>query len=184
MPSSFTPINLLDLIKGATSKTSDTDPFMSYHPVDLMRDVNAGHYFANFDEVWDHSDFPDRFRDAWRAQYPDLAGRSDRNMEDIATNFAGGYDWAVRPDVDVEKAQEMAKAYQGADYYKGVANEYMPSLFPTWAGQVDDSIGDYNENLEGIDAAIPDRGNRISMEDLVKKSYEYAKRKRGLLDGL
>lgn len=48
MPSSFTPINLLDLIKGATSKTSDTDPLMSYHPVDLMRDVNAGHYFANY----------------------------------------------------------------------------------------------------------------------------------------
>lgn len=145
------------------------DPYKDYGLLDALGDAHLGKYVSGFfgGDVYDHLMFPDDFAKRLYEMYPDLERRRDRNMADMAINFAGGYDWGVRDTVEPQQARDMAKAYQYRDYLKG--REY-------------DSGQDYLENLEGVNAGIQQRGERLSMDDLVHAAYSYANARKGLLD--
>ena len=76
----------------------------------------------------------------------------------MALNYASAYDFAARPGVDPEKAKEMAKAYQYRHY----------------GSRPEDTIQDYYENVEGINAFT---GQRMSDEDLLRQAYEFARQR-------
>lgn len=152
-------------------------PFDNYGLLELMYDASPVTTVTNAGSVIDHGGFPDDFAEALYKAYPDLAKdkRVDRNLADIAINFAGGYDWGVRDNIDPESARDMGKAFQFMDYMKGVGSPARQA----------DAEQDYLENLAGVNAGIQHRGERLSMDDLVKAAYSYADvKKRGLLDGL
>jgi hypothetical protein len=67
--------------------------------------------------------------------------RTDRSPLDKGLNYAGGYDWGIRPGVNPEDARASAKAYQLWDY----------------GTRPHDSVMDYLENLAGLRAAERDR---------------------------
>lgn len=143
------------------------NPFENYGLLQMLSDANFGTALGQFGQTLDHVAFPDQFARAFYQQYPDVERRRDRNLADMAINYAGGYDWGVRPSIDPQVAREMAKAYQYGDYL---------------TGRKEDSIGDYRENLAGVEAGIAGRNQRMSMPDLVKAAYEFAARQKGLLD--
>lgn len=73
------------------------------------------------------------------------AARTDRSPLDKGLNYAGGYDWGIRPGVNPEDARASAKAYQLWDY----------------AARPHDSVMDYLENLAGLRAAERDRALNV-----------------------
>jgi hypothetical protein len=146
------------------------NPYKDYGLLQALGDAHLGKYVGGMagGDSWQHLMFPDDFAKRLYEMYPDLERRRDRNMADMAINFAGGYDWGVRESVDPQVARDMAKAYQYRDYR---------------GGREEDSIQDYYENLAGVEAGIQHKGERLSMDDLVKAAYSYADVKnRGLLD--
>jgi len=99
---------------------------------------------------------------------PELAGkRVDRNLQDQMLNFIGGYDMAARG-MSPEGARSGAKAYQGRQYIWN-------NLFGDDARR-DDAIGDYQENVAGINAYNQEQG-RLSDEALIDLALQFAQQR-------
>lgn len=133
----------------------------------LLRGAGLGFKYAqkNFPEYAEHGAYPNLIRRKLEEAYPDLGTRRiNFGPLDTAINYAGAYDWAVRPHVEPQDARNMAKAYQLADYMN-------PSRKDKAA-----EVADYIDNMAGVEAGILDRaaGNRLSDRDLMAAAYRYA----------
>lgn len=101
---------------------------------------------------------------------PELSGpRVDRNLQDQMLNFIGGYDMAARG-MSPEGARSGAKAYQG--------RQYMWNNLTGDDARRDDAIGDYQENVAGINAYNPEQG-RLSDEALIDLALKFAEQRMG-----
>lgn len=111
-----------------------------------------------------HLDAPEIFARMLRERYPELgAKRINRGALDAAINFAGGYDWAMRPEVSAEDARKMALQYQLRDYMK-----------PGRKGS--DEVADYAQNLAGVEQALADRAKNVKRkrEDIAELAKQFA----------
>ena len=116
-----------------------------------------------------HLQAPEVFAKMLRERYPELgAKRVDRGPLDAAINFAGGYDWAARPEVSAEDARAMALQYQLRDYMK-------PSRTKS------NEVADYAQNLAGVEQALADKEANIKRDrkEIAALAREYAKRESG-----
>jgi hypothetical protein len=134
------------------------NPYENYGILDMLKDANLPHYAKNAKQAWEHAGMPEAYSRQLKQMYPDLDKRVDRGILDMALNYAGAYDYAARPGIDPEKAKQMARAYQYRDY----------------GSRPEDTIQDYYENVEGINAFT---GQRMSDEDLLRQAYEFARQK-------
>jgi len=139
----------------------------NYGILEALYDASPLEAFTNAGQVIDHGAFPEQFAKELYAKYPDIGKRTDRSIADMAINYAGGYDWGVRDQIDPQAARDMGKAYQFKDY-----------LFGDDARK-HDSEQDYLENLAGVEAGISSRGSRMPMNDLLEVAYQYALQKQG-----
>jgi hypothetical protein len=116
-----------------------------------------------------HLQAPEVFAKMLRERYPELgAKRVDRGPLDAAINFAGGYDWAARPEVSAEDARAMALQYQLRDYMK-------PSRTKS------NEVADYAQNLAGVEQALADKEANIKRDrkEIAALAREYAQRESG-----
>jgi hypothetical protein len=115
----------------------------------------------------EHGKYPDILSAALKEKYLDQVGNSrvNRSPLDAAINYGGGYDFGVRGDVPPEVARDMAKSYQYTDYF-----------FSPFTGPKADAVGDYYENMAGVEAGIKERARRASEEDIARRSAEYGRR--------
>lgn len=97
--------------------------------------------------------------------------RPDRGPMDKALNYAGAYDYGIRPGINAEDAATMAKLYQLRDF----------------TDRPEDSIYDYLENMAGLRAAERDRaagvdrrGKAINAEAVRYGRQEQGKARGGL----
>jgi hypothetical protein len=134
------------------------NPYENYGILDMLKDANFSHYAKNAVQAWEHAGMPEQYSRQLKKMYPEIGNRVDRGILDMALNYAGAYDFAARPGVDPEKAKEMARAYQYRHY----------------GSRPEDTIQDYYENVEGINAFT---GQRMSDEDLLRQAYEFARQK-------
>ena len=95
--------------------------------------------------------------------------RVNRNIVDRALNYGGGYDFGSHPDVPLQDAVEMAKAYQLWDY--------MTTFDPKREA---DAQLDYEENAAGVVRAKADQelGRHLSQKqrdkmvlDQIRQAY-------------
>jgi hypothetical protein len=82
----------------------------------------------------------------------------------VALNYGGGYDFGVRQDVPADVARDMGKAYQYTDYF-----------FSPFTGPKSDAVGDYYENMAGVEAGIKERGRRATEAEIQRRSAEYGR---------
>jgi hypothetical protein len=94
----------------------------------------------------------------------------NRSPLDVALNYGGGYDFGVRQDVPADVARDMGKAYQYTDYF-----------FSPFTGPKSDAVGDYYENMAGVEAGIKERGRRATEAEIQRRSAEYGKRSSKML---
>ncbi len=122
--------------------------------VELAKGAGSGlkYMFKEPSAYVGHLDAPEIFARMLRERYPELgAKRINRGALDAAINFAGGYDWAMRPEVSAEDARNMALRYQLRDYMK-----------PGRKGS--DEVADYAQNLAGVEQALADRAKNVKRE--------------------
>lgn len=122
--------------------------------VELAKGAGSGlkYMFTEPKAYAGHLDAPEIFARMLRERYPELgAKRINRGALDAAINFAGGYDWAMRPEVSAEDARNMALRYQLRDYMK-----------PGRKGS--DEVADYAQNLAGVEQALADRAKNVKRE--------------------
>jgi hypothetical protein len=98
--------------------------------------------------------------------YLDQGGNSrvNRSPRDAALNYGGGYDFGVRQDIPADVARDMGKAYQYTDYF-----------FSPFTGPKSDAVGDYYENMAGVEAGIKERGRRATEAEIQRRSAEYGR---------
>jgi hypothetical protein len=82
----------------------------------------------------------------------------DRGLMDMVMNYMGGYDMMARAPERKNDVQALAKAYQYGDY----------------GSRPNDSIGDFWENIAGVNAYDPQVG-RLSDIDLYNQAMQFAK---------
>lgn len=111
-----------------------------------------------------HLGAPEVFAQMLRERYPELgAKRINRGALDAAINFAGGYDWAMRPEVSAEDARNMALRYQLRDY-----------VMPGRKGS--NEVADYAQNMAGVEQALADRAKNVKRkrEDIAALAKRFA----------
>jgi hypothetical protein len=64
----------------------------------------------------------------------------------------------------------MGKAYQYTDYF-----------FSPFTGPKSDAVGDYYENMAGVEAGIKERGRRATEAEIQRRSADYGKRSSKML---
>ena len=134
--------------------------------VELAKGAGSGlkYMFTEPSAYLGHLDAPEIFARMLRERYPELgAKRINRGALDAAINFAGGYDWAMRPEVSAEDARKMALRYQLRDYMK-----------PGRKGS--DEVADYAQNLAGVEQALADRAKNVKRkrEDVAALAKQFA----------
>lgn len=137
--------------------------------LDKLKILGKGAYLKgkHFSESEKHATYPDQARDDLSRSNPELGtNRIDRGSLDRAINFAGGYDWGSRPSVPYQDAKDMAKAYQLFDY--------MTTFNPK--REMDAQL-DYDENLQGIDAAHLDKytTGKSPRSEIIRRSADFGK---------
>lgn len=122
----------------------------------------AGLLASNPSAYLEHGAYPEKLKLQLAS---DLGStRTNRSPLDVAINYGGGYQFGTIPNMDVERADKMAKAYQLWDY--------MTASTPK-AEQ--DAWKDYQENMAGVRQAIADK--RMGMnKDIPIISKEYARK--------
>lgn len=138
------------------------NPYEDYGILDLLMDIpySEGHKFYTTGHTTYYNNAPQMIEKL----RPELAGkRVDRNLQDQMLNFIGGYDMAARG-MSPEAAISGARAYQGKQY-----------LF---SDRKPDAIGDYEENVAGIQAYNPEQG-RLSDEALIDLALKFAQQRMG-----
>jgi hypothetical protein len=148
------------------------NPFADMSMVDKIALLGRGLKKRHFDyskEADKHGSYPDELSARLKTEYVEDLGNSRENRTplDVAINYGGGYDFAANPQIPAQDVREMAKAYQLWDYmtsFKDKAKE--------------DAIGDYYENMAGVEAGIKGRPRgRMTEQDIARESAEYGKRK-------
>lgn len=137
------------------------DPYAEYGVMDFLTDIpySEGYKFL----TRGHQTYYNRLPEMVQELRPDLAGpRVDRNLQDRMYNFMGGYDMVARG-MSPEAATGGARAYQYRDYV---------------GGRKEDAIGDYQENVAGINAFNPEQG-RLPDEALIDLALKFARERMG-----
>ena len=156
----------------ASPKTADqyADVFGEMDNIDKLSSLLKGGYLgakyllSSPNQYLEHGRYPDVIREKLQQEYWDLGTeRVDAGPLDAALNYAGAYDWAVRPDVDPEDARKMAEAYQLRYYID-------PNRVPQ------NEVADYHRNMAGIEAGVRDRAlnKRLSDAELMAEAVAYA----------
>jgi hypothetical protein len=132
------------------------NPFKNYGILDMIKDIP----YSDLGTFIPHAAYYEQAPQMIQKLRPDLAGpRVDRNLQDMMLNFIGGYDFAARG-VDPQRAMEGARAFQGKQYM--------------FSDRKPDAIGDYNENVAGVQAFNPEVG-RLSDEALIDMALRFAR---------
>lgn len=138
------------------------NPYEDYGILDMIGDVPYSELHKFFTRG--HQTYYNRSPEMIKELRPELAGqRVDRNLQDQMLNFMGGYDMAARG-MSPEAAISGARAYQGKQY-----------LF---SDRKPDAIGDYQENVAGVQAYDPEQG-RLSDEALIDLALQFAQQRMG-----
>lgn len=115
----------------------------------------------------EHGAYPEQLKNQLALSAKDLGTtRMNRSPLDAAINYGGGYQFGTIPDMTVENADKMAKAYQLMDYMKASNSQ---SELDAWK--------DYQENMAGVKAAIEAKrvGNKLSKEEIARASANYGR---------
>ena len=145
------------------------DPFADLSVLDKAGLLaKAAKYRVQYNkQAVEHGKYPEELFSALKAKYRDQVGNSrvNRSPLDAALNYGGGYDFGVRQDVPADIARDMGKTYQYVDYF-----------FSPFTGPKSDAVGDYYENMAGVEAGIKERGRRASDAEIQRRSAEYGRR--------
>jgi hypothetical protein len=151
-----------------------SDPFADLSVLDKAELLaKAAKYRIKYNkQAVDHGKYPDALSSELKKKYLDLVGNSrvNRSPLDAALNYGGGYDFGVRQDVPADVARDMGKAYQYTDYF-----------FSPFTGPKSDAVGDYYENMAGVEAGIKERGRRATEAEIQRRSAEYGRRSSKML---
>ena len=132
--------------------------------------MTAAKYLWNSpSEVMRHYAYPDYLSDQLKANYPMLGDkRIDRQPLDVAINYGGGYQFGDIPNVTLEDADKMAKAYQLRSYI-------WDNMFGD-KSRNQDAWRDYQENMAGVRQSLLDKKQNIKFdhERNMKNSASYA----------
>jgi hypothetical protein len=152
----------------------DADPFANLSMLDKAKLLaKAAKYRIQYNkQAVEHGKYPDALSSELKKNYLDTVGNSrvNRSPLDVALNYGGGYDFGVRQDVPADVARDMGKAYQYTDYF-----------FSPFTGPKSDAVGDYYENMAGVEAGIKERGRRATEAEIQRRSAEYGKRSSKML---
>jgi hypothetical protein len=145
-----------------------SDPFANLSMMDKAKLLaKAAKYRIQYNkQAVEHGKYPDALSSELKKNYLDDLGNSrvDRSPLDVALNYGGGYDFGVRQDIPADVARDMGKAYQYTDYF-----------FSPFTGPKSDAIGDYYENMAGVEAGIKERGRRATEAEIQRRSAEYGR---------
>lgn len=145
------------------------DPFADLSVLDKAALLaKAAKYRIQYNkQAEEHGKYPDILSSALKDKYREQVGNSrvNRSPLDAAINYGGGYDFGVRNDIPANVARDMAKAYQYTDYF-----------FSPFTGPKSDAVGDYYENMAGVEAGIKERNRRASEADIIRRSADYGRR--------
>jgi hypothetical protein len=151
-----------------------SDPFANLSMLDKAKLLaKAAKYRIQYNkQAVEHGKYPDALSSELKKNYLDTVGNSrvNRSPLDVALNYGGGYDFGVRQDVPADVARDMGKAYQYTDYF-----------FSPFTGPKSDAVGDYYENMAGVEAGIKERGRRATEAEIQRRSAEYGKRSSKML---
>jgi hypothetical protein len=152
----------------------NSDPFAGLSMLDKAKLLaKAAKYRVQYNkQAVDHGKYPDALSSELKKNYLDEVGNSrvNRSPLDVALNYGGGYDFGVRQDIPADVARDMGKAYQYTDYF-----------FSPFTGPKSDAVGDYYENMAGVEAGIKERGRRATEAEIQRRSAEYGKRSSKML---
>ena len=150
------------------------DPFAELSVLDKAKLLaKAAKYRIQYNEqAAEHGKYPEVLSSALKRKYLDDLGNSrvNRSPLDAAINYGGGYDFGVRQDIPADVARDMGKAYQYTDYF-----------FSPFTGPKSDAVGDYYENMAGVEAGIKERGRRATEAEIQRRSADYGKRSSKML---
>jgi hypothetical protein len=145
-----------------------SDPFANLSMLDKAKLLaKAAKYRIQYNkQAVDHGKYPDALLSELKKNYLDQVGNSrvNRSPLDVALNYGGGYDFGVRQDIPADVARDMGKAYQYTDYF-----------FSPFTGPKSDAVGDYYENMAGVEAGIKERGRRATEAEIQRRSAEYGR---------
>lgn len=128
---------------------------------------SASLLFNNPSAYLEHGAYPEQLKNQLATSAKDLGTtRVNRSPLDTAINYGGGYQFGTIPDMTVENADKMAKAYQLFDYMK--ASNPKSEL---------DAWKDYQENMAGVKAAVQARnaGKNLTKEEIARASANYGR---------
>ena len=145
-----------------------SDPFANLSMLDKAKLLaKAAKYRVQYNkQAVEHGKYPDALSSELKKNYLDQVGNSrvNRSPLDAALNYGGGYDFGVRQDIPADVARDMGKAYQYTDYF-----------FSPFTGPKSDAVGDYYENMAGVEAGIKERGRRATEAEIQRRSAEYGR---------
>ena len=145
-----------------------SDPFANLSMMDKAKLLaKAAKYRIQYNkQAVEHGKYPDALSSELKKNYLDQVGNSrvNRSPLDAALNYGGGYDFGVRQDIPADVARDMGKAYQYTDYF-----------FSPFTGPKSDAVGDYYENMAGVEAGIKERGRRATEAEIQRRSAEYGR---------
>jgi hypothetical protein len=148
------------------------DPFADMSMLDKVSLLARGakkRYIDHYDAASKHGAYPDQLAAALKDKYLVELGNSRRNRTplDVAINYGGGYDFAANKAVPAQDVRDMAKAYQLFDYMTSIRDSAKA-----------DAIGDYYENMAGVEAGLAGRSRgRMPESEIQRLSAEYGKKK-------
>jgi hypothetical protein len=147
----------------------DQNMFAQMSMLDKLKTLGSGAVssasllFNNPSAYLEHGAYPEQLKNKLSA-YKDLGTtRVNRSPLDVAINYGGGYQFGTIPNMTVEEADKMAKAWQLMDYMK--TSDPKREM---------DAWKDYQENMAGVKAAIENK-RAGKKKDIPAISYEYAK---------
>lgn len=158
--------------KGYAKGGEVKDPFADMSMLDKVSLLARGakkRYFDHYDAASKHGAYPDQLAAALKDKYLVELGNSRQNRTplDVAINYGGGYDFAANKAVPAQDVRDMAKAYQLFDYMTSIRDSAKA-----------DAIGDYYENMAGVEAGLAGRSRgRMPEADIQRLSAQYGKRK-------
>lgn len=158
--------------KGYAEGGAVKDPFAGMSMLDKVSLLARGakkRYFDHYDAASKHGAYPDQLAAALKDKYLVELGNSRQNRTplDVAINYGGGYDFAANKAVPAQDVRDMAKAYQLFDYMTSIRDSAKA-----------DAIGDYYENMAGVEAGLAGRSRgRMPESEIQRLSAEYGKRK-------
>jgi hypothetical protein len=153
----------------------DTNQFDNASFIDNLGSLFGGHMtaakylFKSPSDVLKHYAYPDYLSDQLKTNYPMLGDtRVDRKPLDVAINYGGGYQFGDIPNVTLEDADKMAKAYQ--------LRGYMLDNILGNKSRSNDAWRDYQENMAGVKQSLLDKKQNIKFDHAknMENAYSYA----------